>query len=256
VTDEIHDMSRVDAFMASRRRAMIFHSVWKPMLAGAVGAALIVATVWAAMPKFHYNDIEIPRVTVRDVTVDHVVPRDVPVDHVVPHDVPVDHIVPHDVPMPGPSASAAPPAPGPIANPTMGPQSPYAAKTPEENKFVDQPKYRDATYHGRIIKSVDGKAVSFADGKSFWPYRWNESAGKTELDGSRAFQSDQYIGDLAMCVQREDQHNMWFCTAFHDGKDVPVAHSLVAPTTSATQVDPAPSALNNGGKACDGLYCL
>ena len=48
-------MSRVDSFMASRRRAMIFHSVWKPMLAGAVGAAIMAATVigsvWVILPK-------------------------------------------------------------------------------------------------------------------------------------------------------------------------------------------------------------
>ena len=41
MAEEIHDMSRVDCFMASRRRAMFFHSVWKPMLAGAVGAAIM-----------------------------------------------------------------------------------------------------------------------------------------------------------------------------------------------------------------------
>ena len=68
MSEEIHDMSRVDSFMASRRRAMFFHSVWKPMLAGAVGAAIIVATVWAASPRFHYNDIEVPRVIVHAAT--------------------------------------------------------------------------------------------------------------------------------------------------------------------------------------------
>ena len=51
----------------------------------------------------------------------------------------------------------------------MGPESPYAAKTPEENKFVDQPEYKTATYHGRIVKSRDGHELSFEDGKDFHP---------------------------------------------------------------------------------------
>src|ERR1700733_3888861 len=102
VTEEIHDTSRVDSFMASRRRAMLFHSVWKPMLAGAVGAAIIVGAVWAASPRLHYNEIEVPRVTLKDVIVPNVIQKDGTVDHVVPHDVQVDHIVPHDVPMANP----------------------------------------------------------------------------------------------------------------------------------------------------------
>ena len=72
MTEEIHDMSRVDSFMASRRRAMFFHSVWKPMLAGAVGAAImsaaVIGSVWVILPK----------ISTRDVVVDHVVPHDVP----------------------------------------------------------------------------------------------------------------------------------------------------------------------------------
>ena len=72
MTEEIHDMSRVDSFMASRRRAMFFHSVWKPMLAGAVGAAImsaaVIGSVWVILPK----------ISTRDVVVDHVVPHEVP----------------------------------------------------------------------------------------------------------------------------------------------------------------------------------
>ena len=73
---------------------MFFHSVWKPMAAGAVGAALVGVALWVATPKFVFHDIDVPRITLKDVAVDHVVPHDVPVDHVVPHDVPVDRLVP------------------------------------------------------------------------------------------------------------------------------------------------------------------
>jgi hypothetical protein len=227
--DEIHDTSRVDSFMASRRRAMIFHSVWKPMLAGAVGAALIVATVWAAMPKFHYNDVEIPRVTVSDVTVDHVVPRDVPVDHVVPHDVPVDRLI---LPPPKPVADARPP---------MGPDSPYAAKTPEENKFVDKPEYRNATYHGRIVKSRDGHELSFEDGKNFHPAHWDNATGKMVYDTDQTILSDEFIGDLGMCTPETGHDGMWNCVAMHNGVETPLGGSQpintsATPTTAAANM--------------------
>ena len=108
MTEEIHDMSRVDSFMASRRRAMFFHSVWKPMLAGAVGAAImsaaVIGSVWVILPK----------ISVREVVVDHVVPKDVPFDLPVPQTKPFDNYVPQakpfDVPVPTPQA-ALPPKP-------------------------------------------------------------------------------------------------------------------------------------------------
>jgi hypothetical protein len=223
MTDDIHDTSRIDSFMASRRRAMFLHALWRPMLAGAAGAALIIGAAWVATPKIHYTDIEIPRVTMRDVTVDHVVPRDVLVDHLVPHDVPV--------------ASAAPPAPGP----TMGPQSPYAPKTPDEKKFADKPEYKAAHYHGRIITSVDGRAISFQDGQSFWPAKL-DATGKPVADLEAANDSDPYVGDLGMCVQTAD-HGMWTCSAMHDGQEVHIgrkpkgASAGTPPATEMVAVD-------------------
>ena len=234
MTEEIHDMSRVNSFMASRRRAMIFHSVWKPMLAGAAGAALVVGAVWVATPKFVFHDIEVPRVTMKDITVDHVVPRDVPVDHVVPHDVPVDRLAP-PAPAPKPVASAPP---------VVGPEAPYAAKTPDENKFVDKPEYKTAQYHGRIVKSVDGRALSFEDGKNFSPAKLDRS-GKPVDDPDSANDSDELIGDLGMCVESEDptDHGMWLCSAMHNGQEVPVKHKASASAGSPklspdTQADP------------------
>jgi hypothetical protein len=224
VTEEIHDMSRVDSFMASRRRAMFFHSVWKPMLAGAVGAAIMAATVigsvWVILPKIST--------------------REVVVDHVIQHDKPFDL----PVPMPKPQTSAKL-----IAPPDMGPQSPYAAKTPDENKFVDKPEYKTAKFHGRIVKSRDGHELSFEDGTNFWPGHWDDATGKVVNDPDHVIPSDQFIGDLGMCVPNKAHPIMWDCTAMHDGKvtyvsgdhndtaeAVPQPSESVGPTPAAAEM--------------------
>jgi hypothetical protein len=156
---EIIDHSRVDAYAAARRRAMVLHSMWRPMLAGAAGASLIIAAVYVTLPKLSVREVEIPRITYRDV----------PVDHVVPHDVQVDRIVPHDVP-------------GPVAaNPPSPPSD--APRTPSEKKFTESPAYKSATiYRGRIVASTDGKALSVADGTSLWPAHWDAETSQTVYD--------------------------------------------------------------------------
>ena len=50
-----------------------------------VGACVIIACAWVAMPKF----------TVREVVVDHVVTRDVAINNLIPHDIPIE--IPHIV---------------------------------------------------------------------------------------------------------------------------------------------------------------
>ena len=50
--------------------------------------------------------------------------------------------------------------------------------TPEEKKFTDRPEYKDAVYRGRIVKSRDGRALSFEDGKDFSPGHWDDATGK------------------------------------------------------------------------------
>ena len=189
MSDEIHDFSRLDAFMAARRRAMVLHSAWRPMLAGAIGASLIIAAVWVATPKF----------TVREVVVDRVVPRDVPFENFVPHDKPFDNFVPVPHNVPGPVA----------ANPPSPPPDP--PKTPAERKFEGSSEYRDAPYHGRIIKSVDGKALSFADNTNLLPAHWDAKTSQSVYDTDEAFDSDALIGLLAACVL--DEHALWHCSA-------------------------------------------
>jgi hypothetical protein len=116
MTEKIHDHSRVDAFMAARRRAMVLHALWRPLAAGAIGAALVIGAVWVTLPKISYREVEVPRVTMRDVTVPNIVPHDVQVDHLVPHDVEID--IPR------------------IATPLPG--------TPSERAFVGTEGWRDA----------------------------------------------------------------------------------------------------------------
>ncbi len=205
MNEEIHDTSRMDAFLATRRRTMLLHAAWRPMLAGAVGAALIIGAVWVATPKFVFHDIDLPRVTMRDVTVDHVIPKDVEVPHIIEKDV----IMP--VPL-----------------------------TPEEKKFTDSPEYKAAIYHGRIIPTKDGRSITFEDGQSFSPAHWDGTKAVTDTD--RAFDTDALVGDLAMCVQNE--HELWLCTAMHNGHVVDVhAKPYTAPVVPAPQsapVAPAP----------------
>ena len=65
------------------------------MLAGAVGAALIVGAVWAASPKLHFNVVEVPKIVQRDMEI--IVPRitykDVIVPNIITRDVHVDHVI-------------------------------------------------------------------------------------------------------------------------------------------------------------------
>jgi hypothetical protein len=192
----------------------IFHSVWKPMLTGAVGAAIMAATVigsvWVILPK----------ISTREVVVDHVIQHDVPFDNHTPQDKPFDNYVPHpkpfDVPIPAPKpvAEAAPP--------TMGPDSPYAPKTPDERKFTQTPEYKTAEYHGRIVKSPNGRSLWFEDGKNFSPAHWDEHTGESTDDPDMAFDSEPFVGDLGMCVEERGHKNLWDCTAMHNGVVTPI----------------------------------
>jgi hypothetical protein len=211
---------------------MFFHSVWKPMLAGAVGAAIMAATVigsvWVILPK----------ISTREVVVDHVIQHDLPFDNHTPQDKPFDNYVPHSQPFDLPV-----PAPKPLASaPPMGPDSPYAPKTPDEKKFTSNPEYKDATYRGRIVKSRDGKALSFEDGRNFSPSHWDDATNKPVDDPNRAFDSEDLVGDLGMCVPSKEHTELWECSAMHDGQVVRV-HGKPATSASAApwhdyQVDP------------------
>jgi hypothetical protein len=119
--------------------------------------------------------------------------------------------------VPGPERVITREAPKEVPSEPVAPPS-DAPKTPEEKKFVEQPEYKSTIYHGRIITSVDGRAISFADGVNWWPAHWDGI--KVVKDKDLAFDTDELVGDLAMCV--EDAHELWVCTAMHEGHEVPV----------------------------------
>ena len=201
MSNDLHDYSRVDAWARSRQRAAFLHAVWRPMLAGAAGAALVVAAVYVTLPKFSYRDIEIPRVVLKDLPLNNPIPRD------MPFDVPVPRVAP-------PPVAANPPAPWSDA-----------PRTAEEQKFHDRPEYRDAIYSGRIVKSRNGHDLSFADGKDFAPGHWDDAAGKVVYDPEAVIPSDQFIGDLGRCSPNKAHADadMWDCTAMHNGVEVHVS---------------------------------
>ncbi len=142
---EIHDTSRLDRYMAARRRAALLNASWRPMLAGAVGAALVIGAVWVTLPKISYREIEVPRVTMRDVEVPAIVTKDGEVPRIIQRDVTVDHIIPRDVEI------AAPPREVSKAAPV----------TPRERTFTEFGGLAGLVVRGRIIRP-DGNGFVLA----------------------------------------------------------------------------------------------
>ena len=171
---EIIDHSRVDAYAAARRRAMVLHAVWRPMLAGAVGAALVISAVWVTLPKISYREIMVPRVTYTETTVPNIVQHDVTINNVIPHDVEID--IPRIV--------AATPAP----------------RSPEERSFVESEGWREAVIRGRILRpDKNGFVLLTDDGEqSFYPAR----IGAGEI-GAQAFYHTRRRGEIGRASCRE-----------------------------------------------------
>ena len=184
MTDEVHDTSRVDNFLAARNRAMVLHSVWRPLLAGAAGAALVIGAVAIAQPRF----------TTREVIVDHVVSRDVTINNLIPDDIPIE--IPRIV--------ATTPAP----------------TTPEERSFVATPSWKGAVVRGRIERAQgNGFLMMLADGSetSFSPVKV-APGGKIEPDPSLKDDVSNAIGALARCNQLPI--GTYACVALgHDGRE-------------------------------------
>jgi predicted aspartyl protease len=241
LTEEIHDMGRVDSFMASRRRAMIFHSVWKPMLAGAVGAAIMAATVigsvWVILPK----------ISTREVVVDHVTPKDVPFDLPVPQAKPFDNYVPQvklfDVPKLPPQA-ALPPKPVADAPPA----------TPAEQRFVNRPEYESADYKGRLEYDGDG-FIRFSADKVFYPSKRNPMGVEVDdalPDTTVMYDTKPFWGDLAFCNNVPSKKNLFKCLVIHNdvvtdlettirpktAEDRPCAYGYKCDPSQSTQTTP------------------
>jgi hypothetical protein len=210
MSDEIHDHSRIDAFMAARRRAMLLHAAWRPMLAGAAGAALVIACVWVTLPKVSYREIEVPRMTLRDVTVPNIVARDVTVDHVIPKDVEID--IPHI-------------ATAPVA----------ASQSHEEQKFTESEGWRSSIIRGRILRkeSPNGFVLATDAGElSFFPARLGPDARPASNPGMRDA-VESFLGDLGYCSPLPA--GAYHCVALHASVEteipqVPIGRGVVRPS--------------------------
>lgn len=186
--DEIHDTSRVDAFMTARRRAMVLHAVWRPMLAGAAGAALVIAAVWVTLPKISYREIEVPKVTMRDVTVPNIVARDVTVDHVVPKDVEI--YIPRIVTTPTPTRA--------------------------EHEFISRPEFLTAQFKGRLVADPEGR-IRFDSGDVFVPVKYDVASGRLTQDFDAMYVTEPYWGDWAFCNSIPASDHQFKCLAIdHD----------------------------------------
>jgi hypothetical protein len=187
------DTSRLDAFLAARRRATVLHAIWRPVLAGAVASLAVSAAIWVILPKFSYREIEVPRVSYKDAEVPRLIPHDVQVDHVVSHDVPID--IPRIV--------AASPTP----------------RSPEERAFVGAEGWKDAVIKGRILcPDRNGFVLMTDEGEqSFYPARIGPG-GKIELEPSVEDVVDPFIDDLGYC--RKLPVGTYECVALHKGREV------------------------------------
>jgi hypothetical protein len=181
---DIHDYSRLDAYMRARRRVALLSASWKPLLAGAVASLAVSAAIWVILPKISYREIEVPRVSYKDAEVPRLIPHDVQVDHVIPHDVPID--IPRIV--------AAP-------------------RSAEE--FEGSQPFRDANIKGRFIGPFKN-GFALDSGQTFVPVR--VASGRVELAPDlRDDISRLTIGDPVYCAPAGAE-SLFECQAWHRGR--------------------------------------
>jgi hypothetical protein len=190
---------------------MLLHAIWRPMLAGAAGAALVIACVWVTLPKVSYREIEVPKVTMRDVTVPNIVPRDVTVDHLVPKDVEID--IPRIARAPETSA--------------------VAPRTPAERRFEDGKEWQDPSVvvRGRIVRQ-DGRGFVLATDEgetSFFPAKIGPD-GRPQPNLAVRSVVAPYLGDLCFCSRLPA--GTFHCVALHDGAETEIRQIPIPGPTS------------------------
>lgn len=221
-TEQIHDTIRLDAWLAAQRerdyamsKAAVYHAraeshrqMWKPMLAGAAGAAMVVAAVWVAMPKFKLREIELPviNITRSDVDVPNIVKRDVTIDVEKSY-----------------SRGATP---AESASESLAPKVPTAS----EMAFIQRPDYQSAEWHGRIA-GPRGNGFIFDTGKTMQPAKLVDGR-IVELTDVRDV-VDPFIGDYAYC--NKDRNGLFNCSVIHEGVIQPIPLSPI--TTLLGRVD-------------------
>lgn len=237
MTEIIHDTSRLDAWLSSHReresaaaraevyqaRANSYRELWKSLLAGAAGAAIVVCAVWVAMPKFMHREIEIPvlRLSHTGVDVPNITKRDVTIE--------VPHIVTRDVFVDGTAKrESAPASPASTLGDSGGDSDksgrpftqtgssalPPKAPTDAEEAFISRPAYKSADLHGRIVGPKDN-GFEFDNGSIMVPARIVR--GRVENDPKSRLVVRQFIGDYAYC-NRESEKGLFKCMVIHDDK--------------------------------------
>jgi hypothetical protein len=204
MTDFRDDTSRLDAFLASRRRAAVLHAMWRPVLAGAVASLAVSAAIWVVLPRFevrevvvdhvvqHETPLEVPKITMRPVEVPEITTH--------PVDIPIPHFV-----SPAPETSAA-----------------TAPRTPAERRFEDGDAWGDPSVmvRGRILREQDNGFVMATDEgeASFFPAKIGPN-GPEPNPGMKDLVAP-YLGDLCACSQLPNK--TYRCVALHDGAEIEI----------------------------------
>jgi hypothetical protein len=198
MTDDLHDFSHLEAHLAAQRRALILREAWKPMAAGAAGAAMIIAAVvtgeWVAGPRFSIREIEVPKVVLRDAVVPNIVSKDVTVPNIITKDVE-------------------------ITVPRIVTTSPLA-RTPEERFFTSTEDWRAADVRGRIEREQTNGFVLATEDRGEQLFRPARIAPDGKVEPNTGVKDDVagLIGDLAYC--RPAPPGIFICMALHAGKKV------------------------------------
>jgi hypothetical protein len=268
--DVYHDTSHIDAWLRGQRaaemaateaiirdsKARYVQSYWKPLLAGAAGAAIICAAIYASpkfLPREYVTDkvvskeipIEIPKIITKDVTIDvpHVTSHDLTIEvpHVVTHDVTVDHVVPRDVPV------DRVPHDAPVAqtNPPAAPTTPMS-----ETQFKNTPDWKDADIRGRILRTQgNGFIVKKDDGseEGWVPSKVDPTTqravrnakGDPIDDPNRHYDITGRVGDLVTCHPVSWDPGTSICDSLTNGVE---SHIPIVPNQqSSTDNSPLPT---------------
>jgi hypothetical protein len=180
--------------------------MWKPLAAGACGAALVVlaaaAGAYAIVPTFRPKVVEIPvlDVTHQPVVVPEVTMKPVTVPDIstYPVEIPVPRVVEAEHPVSRETAPALTP------------------RSPAESRFEASPEWKGAVVRGRILRPAlpNGMVLATEAGEqSFYPARTGPKG--PEPDPTKRDDITGLEGRLAVC--REAPTLLYICVSLGPG---------------------------------------
>jgi hypothetical protein len=209
MTDETPDWSRVDSFMAARRRAMILHASWRPLLAGAAGAGAMILCAFAgaylAGPTLKSKIVEIP---VLDVMHQPIIVPEVTMKPLTVPDITVT-THPIDIPIPRVVEAARP-----ISRETPPTSPALAPRNPTERHFEAGRVWKGAIIRGRILREAppNGFVLATDAGEApFYPARAGSDGAPPEVDPTKRDDITGLEGRLALC--RETPSKTYLCVS-------------------------------------------